>query len=155
MRFLAIFKLFNSQFCIFDINLIQMTTIALHISEHTSTKEIEKIIKKSDIKRGDTIKIYKGDLDIESLILTGVFMVLAISLILSKKKTKSIEKFFEGYKSIKEIEKIIESEAGVHIDIEPKPMASSDPIDEVFGIWKNRENFDKDKFRDNAWRKIS
>jgi len=131
-----------------------MNTISIHISENTSKSEVEQVIKKNKIKKGDTVKIYRENLQLESFAFFCFLMIIAYSL-LKKTESNSIENLFAQNKSTKEIEKLIKEKAGVQIDVEEMPKASTDPIEGVFGIWKNRKNFDREKFRNDAWRKIN
>lgn len=105
-----------------------MSIVRLDITKQRSSKEIESFLKKKNLKKGDTLKILKGK-DTSEIELTQVLMmIIGFGLILfhgKKGKLKSIP----ITDSIDELEKFAAAEAGMKIDIEPKPKASYDSND--------------------------
>lgn len=97
------------------------STVRLDITRKKSEKEIKSFLEKNKLKKGDTLKIIKDD-DTSYAEILGILFLLITSFILFQ-KLKENNKTIST--TIDDLEKFVEKEAGVKIDIEPKPNASS------------------------------
>ncbi|MEM6966388.1 MAG: hypothetical protein AAF573_16615 [Bacteroidota bacterium] len=128
-----------------------MNTVILDITKKRTKEEIESFLKEENLKEGDTLKIMRND-DTSDIELFGtLFLIIGIGLILFY-GAKGKEKKIPVTDSIDELEKFAEKEAGMKIDIEPKPNASYDPLKDSAGLWKDYD-IAADHLREEAWRR--
>jgi hypothetical protein len=103
-----------------------MKTHEIEVSEIGSQSELIKLMEKENIKRGDTIKLTDNNKNglLSEAILFLVMLAIIHLFVKEKKKQEQqgnriLEKLFGG-KSIDEIEKEVESEYGIKVEVEYK-----------------------------------
>ncbi len=105
-----------------------MQTIELDIDKFKTQEDVLKFLENEGVAKGDTVKVLTEE-DKSSLTTAGalIIILLVIShIFLAKKETKRqkeggeiLDKLLKG-KSIEEIEKEVEKEYGVKIEVEKK-----------------------------------
>ncbi|HYV94741.1 MAG TPA: hypothetical protein VE978_23405 [Chitinophagales bacterium] len=100
-----------------------MKTLELEVDEVKSPEEVVNFFKENDMSEGDTLKI---STDEENLAFSAILFIIALAIVFyfTKEKVKRIvdgekmlDDLFNG-KSAEEMEKQIEEEYGVKIEIE-------------------------------------
>lgn len=140
-----------------------MKVVDLDLEKDQKLDSLSKLIKNKKIRLGEEkfqLKIHSYN-DVSQLLYASFLLLLAIHFIYEKskkekgKKTdvkiydKQSEAYYNFYigNDVKKLETKIEKDFNVNIELEKK-----DPIDDVFGIWKN-QNINLEKIREKAWRR--
>jgi len=108
-----------------------MSTVYLDTEKIHTSREAYDYLKEQQIKEGDEIRILTGE-DTGTLAFVGiiVLVILAIVAYFDKNQQKAfgnkiIDQLFGG-KSSEEIEKAIEAQYGVHIEVEQKDTSGNE-----------------------------
>src|SRR5687767_8795239 len=105
-----------------------MKVLKLDIDSLKSIPEVINFLQNQDIKRGDTVKVVTAQ-GKTSLLLVTVVMMVAVVVVHILKRDKKSEREVEGEallnevlkgKSVEEIEREVQEEFGVRIEIEQK-----------------------------------
>jgi len=141
-----------------------MKTIELDLEKDQKLDSLTQFIKSKKIKVGEE----EFQLKIHSYFMVTGMLYASFLLLLVKYFTEEIKKnaspnkpdlkahdkqgkfyyelYFKNY-DVNKLENKIEKDFNIDIELEKK-----NPLDEVFGIWKN-ENISMDKIRDKAWQR--
>ncbi len=128
-----------------------MKTVELNIDEIRSPKELTQILQDKHLQKGDSL-VLRTDYDKFIMILAfAAIAIIASGILRDKKKEEEGEELLSNllakYDTAEELERDIEKEYGIHIEIETKS-----PLDKAFGLWRNY-NIDSETLRKEAWQR--
>lgn len=129
-----------------------MQTIALEFGKKPA--EITRIFEKKKIKKGDKILVQTGkDISVESVLMYLLIIALSLAYVFKKKNGKEAAPEI-SYEELTQLEtpQAVESviEQGFGVEVELSDDEDIDPIDALFGIWKDTD-ITLEKIREEAW----
>ena len=104
----------------------KMKTHELEITNYQTPGEVVRFLNKHDVKRGDTLKVSAEDEKQNITVMIFAVVVMALIMFYNQKKKreeegeKILDTLFKESSTIEEIEKEVEKEYGIKIQVETK-----------------------------------
>lgn len=123
-----------------------MQTVELDIDTIKSPKELIQFLKDTHFGVGDNLHLKVEEKQV--LFILVIFFIAFGSIIKRQKQGEDIlNGLLSKYDNAEELEKDIEKEYGINIELETK-----NPLKDAFGLWKDY-NIDAETLRKEAWQR--